>query len=435
MIISIRQLDKNFFLRFNKKFVSDIIDTKNNLEEILSTPKSNLRRIKQTGVIKLEHFVKLMELGKINESEACEHLIGLKSGDRGTEVRITLPINCDSHIAALIGHVMGDGTIHSDGSFEYTNKDYILIRKIKHYMKISFGCEDFRERIEERPTGQIFKIIYPSVIGRLLKIFGAPQGKKVDQVFDVPEWIKNGNHEIKSEFLKALFDDDGSVETKNILSFTNSKRKELRKYHEIYINSISKILNEFEINTQIRFVDRDSNFKADIRITNLTNFEKFKKSIGFTQVKRKQRLDTALLNPTRKYNKLGEGKRIIHKILENSNKALTTEEISELIKRNLSMTRNYLFRLEKENLVERAYPQRHKVKTMWKIKGRECIVPHGDSLYSICDILSKEPSTAEEITKKLDRQVTTIRKNLRFLKSHKKIKSTKSGRSTVWQIA
>ena len=215
----------------------------------------------------------------------------------------------------------------------------------------------------------------------------------------------------------ALFDDDGSVEKRGMITFTNSKRKELKKDHEIYINSILTLLREFKINGQVRFVNRDDgNFKADIRITNLNNIEKFKDSIDFNQQRRRSRLNEILLNPIRRYDKFGEGMIILGNILNETDEALTTEELSKRIDRSLQMTRAYLFKMEKRDKIERVFPQRHKVKTLWRYKNKQCKTPEIDSLYSIPRILSHGPRTTSFLSKKLGKDVSTVRKNLMMLK-------------------
>ncbi len=432
--ITINDIEDDFYLRFERQFLSNLIDEGNvkigNMSSFLSTPDSNIIRMKRTGIIRCSHLRKLIPLTNIEL--IYKNLKAMKVGGRGIEVPVRLPIEYSTELAALVGHVMGDGTINSYGSFEYANKDYILINKVKDHTYDVFKCRIYREIQVKKPRGIVFKIMYPSLIGRILKIAGAPQGKKVTQVFDVPDWIKRSNPKTKSEFLKALFDDDGSVEIGNMLTFTNSKRKKLIKYHEIYINSICNLLQEFGINTQIRFRDQDDNFKADIRITNLRNLEKFEENIGFTQKRRRSRLKYILLNPTRKYNKSGEGMKIIYNILEKSHRALTTEELSSEISRNLSMTRNYLFRLEKSGKIERVFPQRHKVKTLWKCKNKEYEIPLTESLNSIPEILSDGSKTSNLISEILNKDRTLVIKNLHKLKKQNKVKIIKRDSQGFW---
>lgn len=436
-MITIDDIEGDFYLRFENEFLSDVIDnypTKvESLSSFLSTPVSNIMRMKRTGVIRCFHLRKLLTSMSIDKIKIYNELKMMKVGDRGIEIPIRLPLEYSAELAALIGHVMGDGTIDSYGSFEYANKDYTLIEKIKEYVYRVFNCTTYREIKVRKPNGIVFKLIYPAVIGRLLKKAGAPQGRKVIQVFDVPQWIKDSDYKIKSEFLRALFDDDGSVEKHGMITFTNSKRKNLRKYHDIYINSILSLLRDFGINSQARFVDRDDgNFKADIRITNLNNLEKFYKVIGFNQKERRSRLEEILLNPTRKYDKLGEGMIILYNILNETDNALTTEELSEGINRNLSMTRTYLFRLEKQDKIERVFPQRHKVKTLWKCKNKECKKPEIDSLYSLPEVLSDGPKTASLLSKRLDKNTSTIRRNLIKLKKEKIVKVIRRDSRGLW---
>jgi predicted transcriptional regulator len=436
-MITIDDIDDDFYLRFENKFLCDVIDNYptnvKNLSSFLSTPVSNILRMKRTGVIRYFHLRKILTSMFIDKIKIYNELKTMKVGDRGIEIAVRLPLEYSAKLAALIGHVMGDGTINSYGSFEYANKDYVLIEKIKEYVYRVFNCTTYREIKIRKPRGVVFKLIYPAVVGRLLKKSGAPQGKKVIQTFDVPQWIKDSDYKIKSEFLRALFDDDGSVEKHGMITFTNSKRKILRKYHDIYINSILSLLKDFEINGQARFVDRgDDNFKADIRITNLNNLEKFNKMIGFNQKKRHSRLEEILLNPTRKYDKLGEGMIILYNILNETDKALTTEELSESIDRNLSMTRTYLFRLEKQDKIERVFPQRHKVKTLWKCKNRECETAEIDSLYSLPGILSDGPKTASLLSERVNKNTSIIRRNLIKLKKENIVKIIRRDSHGLW---
>ena len=105
----------------------------------------------------------------------------------------------------------------------------------------------------------------------------------------------------------------------------------------------------------------------------------------------------------------------------------------ENIKRfEILQSKTYLFRLEKDRLIERVFPQRHKVKTLWKCKGKKCEVPQIDSLYSIIDLLSKGPKSVGFLSRKLERDITTIRRNLRGLEAKKIVKIERYEKNAIW---
>ena len=113
---------------------------------------------------------------------------------------------------------------------------------------------------------------------------------------------------------------------------------------------------------------------------------------------------------------------------------MTTKELSEKINQVLSATRCYLFRLEKNGKIQRVYPQRHKVKTLWKVVGKEYnLVPVIDSLHSIILLLKNQgPLNSNKLSKKLNMGKGTINKNLRKLQIEGKLKIIYRNREGCW---
>ncbi len=437
-LIKLKNLEDDFYIKLNTNFLKILIRKLEETKQIrahrfLQTPSCNIKRMEKNGVIRFEHLKKLSQVILIDEEEITKNIRKMKTGDRGIEIPVKLPIEVSLQLAALVGHVIGDGTINSYGAFEYTNSAKEVVEKVKEYIKFVFNYNCIKSRTERKTNTTVHKIIFPSVIGRLLKLAGAPQGKKVTQSFDIPDWIKKGDEKIKSAFLRALFDDDGSVNSGSIVEYINSKRKNLRKEHGVYMNSVAKLLSDLGVtNHYVRYVERGDNFSAYVRITNLRYLELFQNKVGFCHKKRKERLIKYLKKPTRNYTKRGEGEEIILNLLRS--KIMATEEIALKINRVFSATRRYLYRLERKGKIERVYPQRHKVKTLWKVLGQEYKnIPKIDSLYSISLILERYgPLNSNKLSEILGKNKATINRNLNELQAQGKVRVIKSDINGYW---
>lgn len=147
--------------------------------------------------------------------------------------RVKLPFKPNEKLASLFGHVLGDGCIKArEESFCYVNKNKDLIEEVKRGFK-----ELFEINTKERFNGKrgFYEVQSPKVIAKFLVLCGFPKGEKMKQILTIPNWIKNGSFKIKSAFIRALFDDEGTVihsKGNYVIGFSMNKQNFLLDAHK-----------------------------------------------------------------------------------------------------------------------------------------------------------------------------------------------------------
>jgi len=206
-----------------------------------------------------------------------------------------LPIYITPQLASLTGHVFGDGHVSKE-RFKYVNQRKELVEEVENYTKLIFG-HDGRRFFYNGCYG----IEFPGVIGRLLSFIGVPLGRRTTQEFQVPTWIKNGTKEIKSAFLRALFDDEGSIinnEHYHFIAISMYKQSNLIDGHLKFLNEIRQMLNDLEMTpTKISFKKNWNDTKEfGFRIYNMKSIITFSQNVGFTHHIKNQKLIKTIEN-------------------------------------------------------------------------------------------------------------------------------------------
>ncbi len=264
-----------------------------------SIPSSVLLQISRISTIPLEEIQKQIQSTR---SRA------------GNGITIPFPIKPIVEIASLVGHIFGDGHIGSDRRyFEYSNNNQNLIKEVKNQIFKIFGIKPTTEKKT--------RITYPTIIGEILEAFGAPVAPKIQSQLLIPRWIFS-SEEYKIAFLKAFFDDDGSVMYSNnynakglnlhITRYSDKKEEALELLNQIHL-----MLKEFSIITGKPRVSRTYTKKDGERVVcyiNITNYQSlinFHKNIGLTDGNKSKKLRKIV----KKYynSKDGEVKYIVRK--------------------------------------------------------------------------------------------------------------------------
>jgi len=207
---------------------------------------------------------------------------------------IKIPISSTPQLAALVAHALGDGSIgRKHFQVEYKNKNLECIQEVLEAVKSVFNIQVSIAEYERN----VYSAMLPSTIGHILCIAGAIPGNKTKKDFDVPDWIKNGSFEVKRSFLRALFNDEGSVyigsKSSNIKIFMGkeaSKKESLMKFLE----SIQRMLMDFGIKSKRIRISREyqvGNQKKVIVgfwITGKRNLRAFTDRIGLCPTKQKK---------------------------------------------------------------------------------------------------------------------------------------------------
>jgi hypothetical protein len=242
-----------------------------------------------------------------------------------------LPFNFNTKSGAiLIGAFLSDGS--NSTRVLYKNSKKVMIEKIIEGTKNVFGEDvtiDFRISDEGVPT-----IFLPRIVGRALSKFGVVCGKKVRINPSLPDIISNGGIEIKTAYLRQVFDDEGevSIYTRRVIltrgvevtkllpkSFILSlkignhgvskipikiKEKLKRKFPKLLFGE-SQILHKLGINNKIR-LKRIAFHKSgyvtaiwNLIISGKENLCRFKEMVGFTIQSKRDSLQQLLNSYTR----------------------------------------------------------------------------------------------------------------------------------------
>ncbi|MBI2543154.1 MAG: hypothetical protein HYW24_03140 [Candidatus Aenigmarchaeota archaeon] len=229
--------------------------------------------------VKIGLLKKLLKLTQSSIRETEKHVTGIAYSKH--MVKVKLPIIASTELASLVGHAIGDGHASTE-RFKYINKSKELTSEVKQFTKEIFGI-DGRDFIYK----DCFGIEYPGIVGRLLSLIGVPLGRKVIQEIKISEWIKSGSKEIKSAFIRALFDDEGSFvlgKHQKFISISMYKRKELVGSHLEFLEELRGILIELGIRpSKISFKkDWKDTKEFGFRIYSKQSLMSFYTHVGFT---------------------------------------------------------------------------------------------------------------------------------------------------------
>ena len=220
-----------------------------------------------------------------------------------------------------------------------------------------------RFTLHKREKRRVYEIKFSPVIGFILKMAGGVRGYKIDQRFEVPEWIRNGNKRIKSYFLRGIFDDEATVNyTKKKharrIVFAMGKRIIYKNSMIKFMKQIKKLLAEFniyagKIKTQETYEDK---IILRFGIYKKINFENFLHNIGFTHKRKCEILKTMISN----YIDPHISKKNILKVLVKSPRPLAINEIAEKTKLKNWTVKFHLYGLRSNLMVERIDGRPHK---------------------------------------------------------------------------
>lgn len=189
-------------------------------------------------------------------------------------------------LARLVGHAFGDGSIHKKKQyFIYTNSNTKLHRNVTNLVQKQFGkvSQNVGTSISGTPRKQ-----FSNKIGKELVKLGAPRGSKIFQETKVPSWILNGSKLVKSSFLAALFDDEGSFRKDASKQITFKAAKEISRRGQLkqYLEQLTKMLSELGVKTSEIKKDQIKKRRDDAEIVSLrfwitgrVNFLAFKEII------------------------------------------------------------------------------------------------------------------------------------------------------------
>ncbi len=227
-------------------------------------------------------------------------------------------------IARLLGFAFGDGCIVKSGSrltlefygemgtLENIAKDleslgikasriYSRRRSIRirsPYSEYVSDCTDSRIKV----TARSFAI--------LMHKLGLPIGRKTEQAYRIPEWVKKAPLWIKRNFLAGLFGADGSKVvfkgyTPLPINLTQSKLSELESNLKEFMEEIRELLREFGIESTIHEVKSlEGRVTFRLAIVGEENVRRFLAKIGYEYSREKKEVGLLALEYLKRKNSI-----------------------------------------------------------------------------------------------------------------------------------
>lgn len=205
-------------------------------------------------------------------------------------------------LSRVVAHLMGDG--HINGRYlRYNNKEEFLLKHFKEDMNLLFPNLHFIKGKVNSGTSFI-QVQNKSTI---LFLNSLAQDFR-SHMLKMPLFVNK--RDLKVEFLKAIYDDEGCVSLRVFKKTNELKRNlEIGSKSKEFLFEIKNILeNDFEIKTnKLISYSRILNGKPfttwKLSITGKINIEKFKKNIGFYHPTKKNKLELMINSYKRKDRK------------------------------------------------------------------------------------------------------------------------------------
>lgn len=210
----------------------------------------------------------------------------------------------------LVGKVMGDGHLEKTlGSCYFISGEKNQLILLKEFIILNFKIEPKKISLKQEFTqkgGISYKLRINSVrFCKYLYLNGAPIGKKIEQIFFVPDWIIQ-DKKFQKVFLQGILEDElTTIKTEKqtnhsvAIQFKMSKTKQFYSEHKIFMTQIKDMLESFYIECgDICFQENKedlSKFSFYFHIQrNKKNLIRFKENIGFfLNSKKTQELEKA----------------------------------------------------------------------------------------------------------------------------------------------
>ena len=323
--------------------------------------------------IPLKIILELSFLSSISLIEIQKNITSIGSR-AGIFCSVKFPIKENKILASLAGHVFGDGYVgRNKRQFEYSNTNPNLIKEVKTQIFQLFNLPP--------STEQKTRIGYPVIIGEILALFGSPIAPKIYSQNLVPQWINNDN-QYKIAFLKAFFDDDGSV-----MYSKNYRAKGVNLYvirHLKYksvaytlLEQISSMLKEFEIYSgkpkisRIYTKEDGEHVVMYINITDYQSIINFYTKIGLAEGEKYNKLKKIVSKKIyyMKGNERALNKQILG--LLSKNKSLSTAQIARLLSKPKNKILKKMKQLNTKNIVSILGKVAINRSYLWKLNGDE----------------------------------------------------------------
>jgi hypothetical protein len=216
------------------------------------------------------------------------------------------------NFARCLAKISGDGYLYYR-YIRYTNKCPALINEFKDDILKEFGNIPITKGITN--TGTPFVQIHgKKIIGKFLDHI--PDFRS-DYIF-IPQSIKEADIEVKKEFLRAFYDDEGcpslrifnkTKEWKRTLTLGSNSKRILEEIKDM-------LLSDFDIKSNNIIVLDKNKGGFVLGISGKDNFVKFRNKIGFKHPKKTKRLNLIIKSYGKSFHRNKEGFDNVYKILK-----------------------------------------------------------------------------------------------------------------------
>ncbi len=191
------------------------------------------------------------------------------------------------NLARCVAKISGDGYLYYR-YIRYNNTSKELLDEFEEDIKKEFGDIKITKGITN--TGTPFRQVHGKRI--ITKFLEYLPDYRSDFIW-VPDQIKESTDSVKQEYLRALYDDEGSPslrlfnktkEWKRNLNLTSNSTRLLKDVKEILSNS-------FSIKSSKIFKNKNNDHCYVLSITGKDNFVRFKRNVGFKIPRKKERLN------------------------------------------------------------------------------------------------------------------------------------------------
>ncbi len=256
-----------------------------------------------------------------------------------------LPIIINEDFMEIIGHICGDGSItrsspHKGVSLRYVNSEPILIESFKEKVRRVFG--NIEPNIQIRNGGNYTRdnycLQYPTILSMfILSVFDCQS----NELKDAPEFIFDLPIRAKCSFLRALFDDEGTVSVKDKAITIGLKPIKI-------VEKIRSLLIELGFNPSKIFMSGGVN---KIILCRKEDIILFNEIIGFKHPSKNEKLISIIKNGW-KFNRYinGEVKEKIVEIIKDK-KTANLKDFAIILNRHPETIRRHLNNMQKEKFI------------------------------------------------------------------------------------
>ena len=213
-------------------------------------------------------------------------------------------------LAKLVGYVTGDGHLQSKGWRHLTSFVSNQLDEIKDFERMSQELFNVipRRYIDSRKTWKGSGTRYKSfIISKPVALFlrdnEVPVGNKTNNPFKVPKWIFRGRLGMKRAYLRALYDNEGTIYSNKQgkylrwrIDLKMAKNKDILDQGIIFFEQIRYMLLEFGVKTSpVNYnklnVRKDGSISMNMRISiEKSSFKSFLKQVGFDHLEKQKKL-------------------------------------------------------------------------------------------------------------------------------------------------